>query len=114
LKEPDYPPFDPERRDYTAAELEHYADEFLMADAKSIDSETGKERGIGGENPILFAAHIKARERREIKTTSGFVEDSLTVNRMGQPGMYNRVEPHGGRRVNSDEARKKHGASFYR
>lgn len=114
MKEPDLPPFDPTRSDYSSYELERYADDLLVEGAKEIDPDTGKKRGIGGENPILFAAHIKARERREIKTSSGFVEDSLTVNRMGQPGMYNRVEPHGGRRVNSEEARKKHGASWYR
>jgi hypothetical protein len=106
-------PFDPARTNYTATELEAYADELLMADARGIDPETGKERGIKGDSPILFETHLKARARREVQTGSGMVEDHLTVNTMGQPGMYNRVEPRGGRKVNSEDARRKHGASFF-
>jgi hypothetical protein len=106
-------PFDPSRNDYTALELEAYADAILTEGARAVDPKTGKERGIKGDSPILFATHLKARERREIKTGSGIVEDHLTVNTLGQPGMYNRVEPHGGRKVNSEDARKKHGASYF-
>jgi len=67
----------------------------------------GKARGNGGKNPILFEEHLKNRRRREIYNSMGVPDPSI------QSGMYNRVHPQG-RKVNSDEQRAKHGASFYR
>jgi len=99
-------PFE-EGKHYTDAQLEGYADQLLRADTRSIDPETGKERGIGGENPILFAEHLYARKRREIYPKSGEADPNLVA------GMYNKTHPEG-RKTNSPEARKKHGASYYR
>lgn len=67
----------------------------------------GKERGIGGENPILFEEHIISRKKREIFNTNGIPDPEIVS------GIYNRVHP-GGRKVNTDAARRNHGASFYR
>lgn len=67
----------------------------------------GKERGIQGDNPILFEEHFQSRKRREIYTAQGTPDPSIVS------GMYNRVHPQG-RKVNSEEQRKRNGASFYR
>lgn len=65
----------------------------------------GAARGIGGEDPILFEEHIQSRRRREIFNTLGTPDPSIVS------GIYNRVHPQG-RKVNSEEQRKKNGASF--
>jgi hypothetical protein len=83
------------------------ADQLLRAHARSIDPETGKERGIKGKDPILFDEHIYQRQRREILNENGIPEPGLVQ------GIYNRVHPEG-RKVNSEEQRRKHGASWYR
>jgi hypothetical protein len=62
---------------------------------------------IRGENPILFEEHLKNRHKREIYNKSGTPDPAF-----GQ-GMYNRTHPEG-RKVNSDEQRKRNGASYYR
>jgi hypothetical protein len=67
----------------------------------------GIARGIGGENPILFEEHFQSRRRREIYTTIGTPDPSITQ------GIYNRTHPQG-RKVNSEEQRKRNGASFFR
>lgn len=67
----------------------------------------GKARGIGGENPILFEEHIYSRRRREILCAAGTPDPSIVS------GIYLRTHPEG-RKVNSKEARTKHGASYYR
>lgn len=67
----------------------------------------GKARGNGGANPVLFEEHLKNRQRREIYTTVGTPDPSIVA------GIFNRTHPQG-RKVNSDDQRKKHGASFYR
>lgn len=67
----------------------------------------GKSRGIDGENPILFEEHFASRKRREIYNSVGVPDPSI------QRGLYNRVHPQG-RKVNTDEQRRKNGASFYR
>lgn len=67
----------------------------------------GQVRGIGGDNPILFEEHLAARRRREIYTTQGTPDPEIVS------GIYNRVHPQG-RKVNSEEQRRKNGASFYR
>lgn len=99
--------FDPNRDDYTARELEQLADQMLRDQAREIDPETGKERGIGGEDPILFAEHLYQRQKREILNENGVPEPGLVQ------GMYYRAHPEG-RKINSEEQRKKHGASYYR
>lgn len=96
-----------EGKDYTARELEQLADQFLRDEARSIDPETGKERGIGGEHPILFAEHLYQRQKREILNENGVPEPGLVK------GIYYRAHPEG-RKINSEEQRKKHGASYYR
>lgn len=67
----------------------------------------GKARGISGENPILFENHLQDRRRREIYTSIGTPDPSI------QQGIFNRTHPQG-RKVNTKEQRKRHGASFYR
>lgn len=67
----------------------------------------GKARGNSGKNPVLFEEHLKNRQRREIYTTVGTPDPSIVA------GMFNRTHPQG-RKVNSAEQRRRHGASFYR
>lgn len=67
----------------------------------------GQLRGIGGDNPILFEEHFQSRKRREIYTAQGTPDPSIVS------GIYNRIHPQG-RKVNSEEQRKRNGASFYR
>lgn len=67
----------------------------------------GNERGIAGDDPILFEEHFQSRRKREIYTTQGTPDPEIVS------GLYNRVHPQG-RKVNSAEQRKRHGASFYR
>lgn len=96
-----------EDRHYSPRELEQLADELLLKDAKAVDPKTGNKRGIGGENPILFYAHLQARRRREIQPANGVPDPSIVQ------GIYNRTHKDG-RKVNSEEQRRKNGASFYR
>lgn len=67
----------------------------------------GQIRGIAGKDPILFEEHFQSRKRREIYTQGGTPDPSIVA------GIYNRVHPQG-RKVNSEEQRKRNGASFYR
>ncbi len=67
----------------------------------------GKARGNGGKDPILFEDHLKNRQKREIYTSIGTPDPGIVA------GLFNRTHPQG-RKVNSDEQRRKHGASFYR
>jgi len=99
--------FEEDKTDYTAREKEQLADQYLRDNARSIVEETGKERGIGGENPILFAEHLYQRQKREILNENGIPEPALAS------GMYYRAHPEG-RKINSEEQRRKHGASYYR
>ncbi len=96
---------DPEKN-YTDLELEEIADLILKAHSQET-LEDGRKRGIGGENPILFAEHIYARRRREIYPVNGTPDPSLVA------GIYNRTHPDG-RKTNSEEARKKNGASYFK
>lgn len=102
-----------EGKQYTDKELEQLADQFLRDDAKSIDAATGKPKGIQGENPILFEEHLRKRASREIGNERGVADPAYTLNSNGQPGMYNRVAPDG-RKVNSEDQRRRNGASFFR
>jgi len=99
--------FDPEKKDYTIKELDQLADQFLKDDARSISPETGKPKGIGGKDPILFEEHIYQRKKREIINENGVPEPGLVQ------GIYDRIHPEG-RKVNSPEQRKRNGASWYR
>lgn len=67
----------------------------------------GKAKGIGGDNAILFEEHLQSRKRREIYTAVGTPDPEIVS------GMYNRTHPQG-RKVNSEDQRRKNGASFYR
>lgn len=109
-EEEDLPPYDQAKADrggYSGRELTFYANKILREAANEVDASTGKTRGIGGDNPILFEEHERARKRREIYNTNGVPDPSLVA------GIYNRSHPEG-RKINSPEARKKHGASYYR
>lgn len=66
----------------------------------------GKSKGFKGDHPILFEEHLLQRKRREIYTEHGTPDPEIVS------GVYNRVHPNG-RRQNTAESRKKHGASFY-
>lgn len=98
--------FDPTTK-YSDSELEELTNELLRTHARSIDPGTKKERGIGGDAPILFEEHIYSRKKREIYNINGVPDPEIVQ------GIYNRVHPQG-RKVNSPEARKSNGASFYR
>lgn len=102
---------------YTDRELDQIADQFLRDDARTINPETGKPKGISGENPILFEEHLSKRKSREIMTRAdernGIIDPAFSLNSNGQRGMYNREAPDG-RKVNTEEQRKKNGASWYR
>lgn len=115
--------FDPEA-DYSARELEAYADAFLKADSK--DQEQKRQAGEEFvQTNILFADHLYNRSRREIGNASGIADPTLTAGlqdtKYKKPGrftgdgqmMYNRTHPRG-RKVNSPEQRKTNGASYYR
>lgn len=103
--------FDPEK-EYKSSELEDFADAFLRRDAK-------ENNPISGENPILFEEHLYNRRRREILVGSGTpddiqgLDDERGVHRGDGQKIFNRTHPRG-RKVNSEEQRKKNGASFYR
>lgn len=73
---------------------------------KWFDGE-GRPKGIGGDDPILFDEHFYSRRKREIYCNAGSPDPSIVV------GLYNRTHP-SGRKVNTKEQRKRHGASYYR
>lgn len=76
----------------------------------------GVRRNINGKNPILFEPHLYNRKRREIHVKDGVPDPAFTMDRWGKrptQGMYYRVHPQG-RKQNTDEQRKRNGASFYR
>jgi len=104
---PEYDKAKADRGEYSKTDLEGYADQMLRAAAAEVDTKTGKQRGIGGDHPILFPEHEYARKRREIYTESGTPDPSLVA------GIYNRTHPQG-RKVNSKEQRQRNGASYYR
>lgn len=101
--------------DYNARELEAYADALLKKDIKEN----------GNVQHILFKEHLEARGRREMKVDATKIDESITnalpKNDRAKAGvhvgdgqmMYNRTHPKG-RKVNSQEQRRKHGASFFR
>lgn len=102
--EKELPPFDPSRKDYTARELELYANQLLRTDRE--ENPTGPR--------ILFQEHIEPDWRREVNAKEGVVDAAITraQSKDGQT-MYNRQHPEG-RRVNSEQQRKTNGASYYR
>jgi hypothetical protein len=104
-----------EDREYTPRELDEIATQLLRDDAKEIDPETGKKKGISGEHPILFEDHLYMRRRREIQTEAGIPDPAYTRDPRfpHQIPLYNRTSPNG-RKVNSEKQRKEGGASFYR
>ena len=107
-QKPDYIEYDPEKAKagkYTKTELEVIADQFLREHANEVDEETGKKRGLRGDDPILFYEHLRQRRRREIMSNSGSVDPSVVS------GIYWRADANG-RRINSAEARAR-GAAYY-
>lgn len=107
IDRPDYDQDKADKGEYNSKDLEYYADQILRKESASVDPETGKRRGIGGENPILFEEHIYARKRREIFCEQGVPDPSIVA------GIYNRYHPKG-RKINSSSQRKSNGASYYR
>lgn len=110
-----------EGRDYTPKELANLAEQFLRDHAYSPEEGCdcpppgyrdepckcdGKQRGIRGDDPILFEDHYIDRRRREIFNVRGTPDPEI------EAGLYNRAHPKG-RKMSSPESRKKHGASFY-
>jgi hypothetical protein len=99
--------FDPEK-EYTATELEAYGTAMLKEDRRQ-----------GNKTDILFENQIYERARKE-KSFGDLTKVFNTTNK-NRPGtysgdgqaMFNRRHPEG-RRVNSKEAREKHGAGYYR
>lgn len=81
--------------------------EFSCANGHCWYQGEGAMRGIGGKNPILFKEHFDSRRRREIYNGQGFPDPSIVQ------GLYNRAHPQG-RKINTPEARAKHGASYYK
>lgn len=76
----------------------------------------GPRRDIRGPNPILFETHLYNRKRREIHVKDGIPDPAFTMDRWGKhptQGIYNRSHPQG-RKINTEEQRKKNGASYYR
>lgn len=92
--------FNPQEN-YTPSQLDAFATMILKADIK------GGSSTLKGDAPILFAEHLKTRYRREIYNRLGIPDPSI------QQGMYWRTHPEG-RKINTEEARKKSGASFFR
>ena len=92
---------------YTPGQLDEMADQILRAYCKSVDPETNRPRGIGGENPILFEEHVYSRKRREIYNQNGTPDPNIAS------GIYWRAHPQG-RKITTPEQRKKNGASWYR
>lgn len=81
--------------------------QFACADGHKWWEGEGRDRGIKGDNPILFEDHLIQRRRREIYTTVGTPDPEIVS------GIYNRSHPQG-RKINSPEQRARHGASYYR
>lgn len=107
-----------ENETYTAKELEILADQFLREQADALDPETGKRVGIRATDnlpAILFESHLRERRRREIQSAEGVVDPAYTRDPKypDQIPLYNRIHPTGGRKVNSESARRNSGASFY-
>lgn len=92
---------------YTPGQLDEMTDQILRAHCKTVDPETNRPRGIGGENPILFEEHIYSRKRREIYNQNGTPDPNIAS------GIYWRAHPQG-RKITTPEQRKKNGASWYR
>lgn len=76
----------------------------------------GPRRDIRGQNPILFEPHLYNRRRRELLAAEGVVDPAYTMDRWGKRpthGLYMRSHPLG-RKTNTPEQRKAHGAGFYK
>lgn len=68
----------------------------------------GMARQTRGHNQILFEDHLAQRHKREIYNSTGVPDPSI------RQGIFNRVYPDGGRPINSEKARREHGAGFYK
>lgn len=81
----------------------------------------GMLRSTRGADQILFDDHLAMRHKREIYVKAGIPDPHTShgKSRNGrttsmEPGLFNRVYPEGGRKINDKEQREKHGAGFYR
>ena len=75
----------------------------------------GARRNVKGKNPILLDSHYKMRQQREIYVDIGTPDPAYTRDRFDRPtkGIFIRTHP-SGRKTNTEDQRKKSGASFYR
>jgi hypothetical protein len=96
--------------DYSAKELEAFATAMLKDDIKES----------GNVENILFDDHLYNRRKREVYTTDGVpileapdMGTEFKTKNPGQTPIYNRTHPQG-RKVNSEEQRRRNGASYYR
>ena len=98
--------FDPERTDYSDADLQAYTDLLLW------ENKLAQEKS--GQPEILFEEHVENRWNREVLNSAGVPDDEITHNKSndGQT-MYWRFHPEG-RKLNSTKQREKNGASIYR
>ncbi len=98
--------FDP-NASYSSSELEAYTDLLLKEDNKRRPEKDGFPQ-------IIFQEQAESRWSREV--TSGTGDIDPTISAEGSPDgqrMYNRTHPEG-RKINSEQQRKDHGASYYR
>jgi hypothetical protein len=101
------PAFDPSKK-YTDRQLELYATKMLLEERSEIAEKREAGETVSDDGPMwLNQAQIDMRHRREIITRDGTPDPNIVQ------GIYNRTHPEG-RKVNSDEQRKKNGAAFYR
>ena len=99
----------PKSRYASAMFQDMFGEAMLRSDIRSQEKPQQYQRQLG----ILFEGQLKKRQQREKHGKNGVVDDTIT--QAGSPDgqrIYNRSHPEG-RRVNSDEQRREHGASFY-
>lgn len=100
--------------DYTGSQLEAYATAMLKQDRRE-----NKHLDLG----ILFDEQLYNKSKREIIVDAFEIDGTLTnsIQDTDRPGVvkgdgqriYNRAHPNG-RKVNTEEARKTKGASYYK
>jgi hypothetical protein len=100
---------DPDSKYAREAFIEAFGEAMLRADIRKAEKPQPYQRSLG----ILFEGQLKKRRDREKRASEGVVDEIITA--AGSPDgqrIYNRSHPEG-RRINSEEQRKEHGASFY-
>jgi hypothetical protein len=101
------PEFDPNRTDYSERELAMYADKMLWESSSENDLRKS-------DYPVLMQEHAESKWRKELNVGTGTPDAAISsaASPDGQR-MFNRQHPQG-RKVNSSQARKIHGAGYYR